>query len=55
MIDPELGAVMVYRRRSEHSDERYERVAELTLEAGDTLTTPLLPDLELPLAKIFAV
>ena len=49
MIDPELDAIKVYRRVG----ERHERVAELTLEAGDTLTSPLLPGLVLPLSKIF--
>jgi Uma2 family endonuclease len=49
VIDPELDAIKVYRRVG----ERYERVAELTLEAGDTLTSPLLPALDLPLSKIF--
>jgi Uma2 family endonuclease len=49
VIDPELDLVKVYRR----AGERYERVAELALEKGDVLTTPLLPGLDLPLAKIF--
>lgn len=49
VIDPELDLVKVYRR----AGERYERVAELALENGDVLTTPLLPGLEVPLAKIF--
>ena len=49
VIDPELDAIKVFR----HVDDRYQRTAELTLEAGDTLTTPLLPDLLLPLSKIF--
>jgi len=49
VIDPELDTIKVYRR----TNDRYERVAELTLENGDVLTTPLLPGLELPLAKIF--
>lgn len=49
VIDPELDTIKVYRRVG----ERYERVAELTLDAGDTLTSPLLPDLNLPLSKIF--
>ena len=49
VIDPELDLVKVYRR----AGERYERVAELALENGDVLTTPLLPGLNLPLAKIF--
>ena len=49
VIDPELDLVKVYRR----TGERYERVAELMLENGDVLTTPLLPSVNLPLAKIF--
>ena len=49
VIDPELDVIKVYRR----TGERYERTAELSLEAGDVLTTPLLPGLDLPLAKIF--
>jgi Uma2 family endonuclease len=49
VIDPELDAIKIYRR----TGDRYERAAELTLEAGDTLTSPLLPDLILPLSKIF--
>jgi hypothetical protein len=48
-IDPELDALQVYRRVG----ERDERAAELTLEAGNALTSPLLPDLDLPLSKIF--
>jgi Uma2 family endonuclease len=49
VVDPELDTVRVYRRRP----DRYERVAELALENGDVLTTPLLPGLDLSLAKIF--
>jgi Uma2 family endonuclease len=49
VIDPELDIVTVDR----HVDGRYERAAELTLEQGDILTTPLLPGLELPLSRIF--
>jgi Uma2 family endonuclease len=49
VIDPELDTVKVYRR----ANERYERTAELSLEQGDVLTTPLLPGLTLPLATIF--
>ena len=49
VIDPELDAIKIYRR----AGDRYERAAELTLEAGDTLTSPLLPDLSLPLSAIF--
>jgi hypothetical protein len=36
------------------ADGRYQRVAELSLEAGDVLSTPLLPGLEMRLAEIFA-
>jgi Uma2 family endonuclease len=49
VIDPELDAIKVYRR----IDVRYVRVAELLLENGDVLSTPLLPGLEMPLSRIF--
>jgi Uma2 family endonuclease len=49
VVDPELDAIKVYRR----TGERYERVAELMLEDDDVLTTPLLPGLEMTLARIF--
>ena len=49
VVDPELDAIKVYRR----VDERYARVAELSLQNGDVLTTPLLPGLEMPLSRIF--
>jgi Uma2 family endonuclease len=49
VIDPEIDAIKVYRR----DGDRYQRVAELTVEAGDTLTSPLLPGLSLQLSKIF--
>jgi len=49
VIDPELDEIKVFR----HREDRYERVAELTLEHNDVLTSPLLPGLELPLNRIF--
>ena len=49
VIDPEVESVHVYRR----TDEGYARVAELTLERHDVLTTPLLAGLDLPLERIF--
>ena len=49
VVDPEIDAVKVFRS----TNDRYARVAELLLENDDVLTTPLLPDLELRLAKIF--
>jgi hypothetical protein len=35
------------------TDNGYLRAGELSREAGDTLTTPLLPDFQLLLAEIF--
>jgi Uma2 family endonuclease len=49
VVDPELDTIHVYRRVGAH----YERTPELSLEHGDVLTTPLLPELGLPLSKIF--
>jgi Uma2 family endonuclease len=49
VVDPELDTIRVYRR----AGEQYERNADLTVKNGDHLTSPLLPGLELPLAKIF--
>jgi len=50
IVDPELEIVKVYRRGAKAG---LERVAELAQEAGDALTTPLLPGLTIPLAKVF--
>ena len=47
-IDPELDVVRVYRR----DGDRFARPVELSREAGDILTTPLLPDLTLPLDRV---
>ena len=49
IVDPDLDAIKVFRLM----DGRYHRVHELSLDAGDVLTTPLLPGLELPLVEIF--
>ncbi len=48
-VDPEIDVVRVYRRNA----EGFARPLELTAEAGDTLTTPLLSGLSLPLSRIF--
>jgi Uma2 family endonuclease len=50
-VDPELDIVRVYRR----THGAFARPIELSAEAGDVLTTPLLPGLDLPLARIFRV
>ena len=49
VVDPELDVVRIYRREG----ERFARPAELSAEAGDVLTTTLLPGLALQLADIF--
>ncbi len=49
MFYPERRIVKVYRR----DGERLVLAAELSAGAGDALTTPLLPGLEIPLAEIF--
>ena len=50
VVDPELDAVKIYRRVG----AGFARVAELTAEAGDTLTTPLLPGFAVSLVDVFA-
>lgn len=50
-VDPELDLLRVYRR----TDGEFARPVELSAEAGDVLTMPLLPGLDLPLARIFRV
>jgi Uma2 family endonuclease len=49
VVDPDLDLVRVYRRRG----DRFGRPQELSLEAGDVLTTPFFPDREFPLVQIF--
>jgi Uma2 family endonuclease len=49
IVDPELETVKVFRL----SDHQYIRTAELSTEAHDTLTTPLLPEFRLALADLF--
>jgi Uma2 family endonuclease len=49
IVDPLLETVKIYRL----DGGAYERVAELSVEAGDRLETPLLPGLTIALARIF--
>lgn len=49
IVDPELETVKVYRM----TPQGYSRVAELSHEASDTLSTPLLPELSIPLTDLF--
>ncbi len=49
IIDPELETVKVYRMQS----AGFVRIAELSMEVGGTLTTPLIPEFIIPLSEIF--
>ena len=49
VVDPDVDVVRVYRRNG----DTFDRARELSRERGDMLTTDLLPDLELPLERIF--
>jgi Uma2 family endonuclease len=48
-IDPKTAVVRVYRGAGEHFGD----AAELSLDRGDVLTTPIFPGLQLRLADIF--
>ena len=50
-IDPELDLVKLYRREE---DGTFPRVAELTREADDALTSPILPGWSLALGQLLA-
>jgi Uma2 family endonuclease len=50
VVDPELDTIKIYRR----DRDVFARVAELSVEHEDVLTTPLLPQLSIALAEIFA-
>jgi len=50
VVDPEVDVIRVYRR----SGDRFGRAVELSAEAGDILTTALLPGLQIPLNEVFA-
>ncbi len=49
IVDPDIDVIRVYKR----AGEGFGRPIELSREAGDVLTTSLLPGLEPPLARIF--
>ena len=49
VVDPEIDAIRVFRREG----NRFARPIELTREASDTLTTPLLTGLEISLERVF--
>lgn len=49
IVDPEPGTVKIYRL----VEQRYTRLAELSLESADAMATPLLPDMTVSLTEIF--
>jgi Uma2 family endonuclease len=49
IVNPTTDTIRVYRREN----DRFSRPLELSREVGEVLTTPLLPGLDLPLARIF--
>jgi Uma2 family endonuclease len=49
VVDALIDVIRVYRRK----DTGFGRPIELSRQAGNVLTTPLLPGLDLPLARIF--
>jgi Uma2 family endonuclease len=51
IVDPELDVVKVYARQRDGS---FQRVAELSRETHDTLSTSLLPGLSIPLDSLFS-
>jgi Uma2 family endonuclease len=51
LVDPELDLVKVFRRQSDGS---FPRVAELSREQHEVLTTPLIPGLAIGLDELFA-
>jgi Uma2 family endonuclease len=50
VVDPEIDVVRVYRLVG----EAFERPVELRRDAGDTLTTVLMPGLQIPLDDVFS-
>jgi Uma2 family endonuclease len=51
LVDPERDRITVWRRQA---DDSFPRVAELSREQHDVLTTPLLAELRMPLVQLFS-
>jgi Uma2 family endonuclease len=49
VVDPEIDTVRVYRLEG----DAFARVIELAADAGDIVTSALLPGLEIPLSRVF--
>jgi Uma2 family endonuclease len=50
IVDPDVDVIRIFRR----GERGFTRAVELSAEAGDVLTTPLMPDLHIPLGRVFA-
>jgi Uma2 family endonuclease len=50
IVDPAIDAIKIYRR----SGAAFERVAEISVETGGTITSPLLPGFALDVNVVFA-
>jgi Uma2 family endonuclease len=50
-VDPERDCITVWRRQS---DDLFPRIAELSREQRDMITTPLLAALKIPLSEVFS-
>jgi Uma2 family endonuclease len=50
VVDPEIDTIRVYRR----DGDAFARVTELSADAGDILTTSLLPGLEVPVLRVLS-
>ena len=48
VVDPERDTIRIYSREG----DSFAKVTELSASAGDVLTTPLLPGLEIPLSRV---
>jgi Uma2 family endonuclease len=53
VVDPELDRVRIHRREAGATEAGFGRPVEFSREAGDVVTTPLLPDLRISLERIF--
>jgi Uma2 family endonuclease len=49
IVDPDLEVVRIYQREG----QSFDRPRELSREAGDAVTSPLFPQLKLPLDAVF--
>ena len=49
VVDPDIDVIRVYARTA----DGFDRARELSVASGDVLTMPVLPGLDIPLARVF--